>query len=241
MQSKAVLVLSTAFIFASASVVNAQIAPSGDQVPSRFSFGADLTISQPKGEFASNVPNGYGFDLTGMFRLDRGGYFNLRADLGGVRYGHERQQIGFPISGRIAVDLNTDNQIGFGALGAQLQIPDGWFRPYANASIAGTYFWTESSISGTGNSDAVLNTTNLDDWSYAWIFGGGVMIPFGKSIGALNLGAKYHYGASATYLKKGDITDNPDGSITLNPRNSETDLVLWQVGVSFVIPRSSGH
>jgi hypothetical protein len=241
MQSKAVLVLSTAFIFASASVVNAQIAPSGDQDPSRFSFGADLTISQPKGEFASNVPNGYGFDLTGMFRLDPRGYFNLRADLGGVRYGHERQQIGFPISGRIAVDLNTDNQIGFGALGAQLQIPDGWFRPYANASIAGTYFWTESSISGTGNSDAVLNTTNLDDWSHAWIFGGGVMIPFGKSIGALNLGAKYHHGASATYLKRGDITDNPDGSITLNPRNSKTDLVLWQLGVSFVIPRSSGH
>jgi hypothetical protein len=139
------------------------------------------------------------------------------------------------------VDLNTDNQIGFGALGVQLQIPDGWFRPYANASIAGTYFWTESSISGTGNSDAVLNTTNLDDWSHAWIFGGGVMIPFGKSIGALNLGAKYHYGASATYLKKGDITDNPDGSITLNPRNSKTDLVLWQLGLSFVIPRSSGH
>ena len=174
-----------------------------------------------------------------MFRLDPQGYFNLRADLGGVRYGHERQRIGFPISGRVAVDLNTDNQIGFGALGAQLQIPDGWFRPYANAAIAATYFWTESSISGTDNSDAVLNTTNLDDWSHAWIFGGGVMIPFGKSIGALNLGAKYHYGASATYLKEGDITDNPDGSINLNPRNSKTDLVLWQLGVSFSIPRST--
>jgi len=241
MQSKAVLVLSTAFIFASASVVDAQIAPYGDQVPSRFSFGADLTISQPKGEFANNVPNGYGFDLTGMFRLDPQGYFNLRADLGGVQYGHEQQLIGFPISGRLSVDLNTDNRIGFGSIGAQLQVPDGWFRPYANAAIGATYFWTESSISGTGNSDAVLNTTNLDDWSHAWIFGGGVMIPFGKSIGALNLGAKYHYGASATYLKKGDITDNPDGSITLNPRNSKTDLVLWQLGVSFAIPRSTGH
>jgi hypothetical protein len=241
MQSKAVLVLSTAFIFASASVVDAQIAPYGDQVPSRFSFGADLTISQPKGEFASNVPNGYGFDLTGMFRLDPQGYFNLRADLGGVRYGHERQRIGFPISGRIAVDLNTDNQIGFGALGAQLQIPDGWFRPYANASIAATYFWTESSISGADNSGSVLSTTNLDDWSHAWIFGGGVMIPFGRSTGALNLGARYHYGATATYLKEGDITDNPDGTINLNPRNSKTDLVLWQLGVSFAIPRSTGH
>ena len=240
MQSKAVLVLSTAFIFASASAADAQFS-NVTMLPSRFSFGGDLALSQPKGEFANNVPNGYGFDLTGMFRLDPQGYFNLRADLGGVRYGHERQRVGFPASGRVAVDLNTDNQIGFGAFGAQLQIPDGWFRPYANAAVAATYFWTESSISGANNSESFLQTTNLDDWSHAWIFGGGVMIPFGRSIGALNLGARYHYGASATYLKKGDITDNPNGSINLNPRNSKTDLVLWQLGVSFAIPRSTGH
>ena len=240
MQSKAVLVLSTAFIFASASAADAQFS-NVTTLPSRFSFGGDLALSQPKGEFANNVPNGYGFDLTGMFRLDPQGYFNLRADLGGVRYGHERVRVGFPISGRVAVDLNTDNQIGFGAFGVQLQIPDGWFRPYANAAVAATYFWTESSISGADNSEAFDQTTKLDDWSHAWVFGGGVMIPFGKSIGALNLGARYHYGASATYLKEGDITDNPDGSINLNPRNSKTDLVLWQLGVSFAIPRSTGH
>ena len=52
------------------------------------------------------------------------------------------------------------------------------------------------------------------------------MIPFGKSIGALNLGARYHYGARARYLREGDITDNPDGSININPRSSKTDLVL---------------
>lgn len=240
MQSKAVLVLSTAFIFASASAAGAQFS-NVTMLPSRFSFGGDLALSQPKGEFANNVPNGYGFDLTGMFRLDPQGYFNLRADLGGVRYGHERQRVGFPVSGRVAVDLNTDNQIGFGAFGVQMQIPDGWFRPYANAAVAATYFWTESSISGADNSESFLQTTNLDDWSHAWIFGGGLMIPFGRSIGALNLGARYHYGASATYLKEGDITDNPDGSINLNPRNSKTDLVLWQLGVSFAIPRSTGH
>jgi len=240
MQSKAVLVLNTAFIFASVSAANAQLS-NVEMLPSRFSFGGDPAISQPKGEFANNVPNGYGFDLTGMFKLDPQGYFNLRADLGGVRYGHERQRIGFPVSGRDAGDLNTDNQIGFGAFGVQLQIPDGWFRPYANAAVAATYFWTESSISGADNSESFLQTTNLDDWSHAWIFGGGVMIPFGRSIGALNLGARYHYGSTATYLRKGDITDNPDGTINLNPRNSKTDLVLWQLGVSFAIPRSTGH
>jgi hypothetical protein len=238
MQSKAVLVLSAAFIFASASAADAQIS-NVTMLLSRFSFGGDLAISQPKGEFASNVPNGYGFDLTGMFKIDPSGYFNIRADVGGVQYGREIQRVNFPNTGRVSLDLETDNRIGFGAIGAQLQIPDGWFRPYANAAIATTYFWTESSISGAGNPESLLSTTNYDDWSHAWIFGGGLVIPFGRSVGALNLGARYHYGAHATYLRKGDIIDNPDGSITLNPRSSKTDLVLWQVGVSFSIPRPS--
>ncbi len=238
MQFKAVLILITAFIVAAGSNLDAQIVFNSTSVPSRFSFGGDVVISQPKGEFAANVPNGYGFDMTGMFKVDPRGYFNIRADVGGIQYGRETQRVNFPNTGRVALNLETDNRIGFGAIGAQLQIPDGWFRPYANAAVAATYFWTESSLSGTDNSFQAISTTNNDDWSHAWIFGGGLMIPFGKSLGALNMGARYHYGARATYLRKGDIIDNPDGTITLNLRNSKTDLVLWQLGVSFVIPRT---
>lgn len=240
MQSRAVSVLITAFFVASGNRLGAQIIYDSGSVPSRFSVGGDVVISQPKGEFANNVPIGYGFDLTGMLKVDPRGYVNLRADLGGVQYGRETQRVNFlPTTGRVSLDVQTANRIGFGSIGAQLQIPDGWFRPYANAAFAPTYFWTESSISGTDNSYDFASTTNQDDWSHAWVFGGGVMIPFGKSLGALNLGAKYFYGGHATYLREGDITDNPDGSITLNPRSSKTDLVLWQLGVSFKIPRPS--
>ncbi len=240
MQSRAVSVLITACFVASAQTVGAQIIYPSGSVPSRFSFGGDVVISQPKGEFANNVPTGYGFDLTGMLRLDPRGYLNIRADLGGVQYGRETQRVNFPNTGRVSLDVETDNRIGFGSIGAQLQIPDGWFRPYANAAFAPTYFWTESSISGIDDTSGdFASTTNQDDWSHAWVFGGGLMIPFGKSMGALNLGAKYFYGGQASYLREGDITDNPDGTITINPRSSKTDLVLWQVGVSFKIPQPS--
>lgn len=235
MLSKAVLVLSTAGALVFPPVAGAQIVYNPGQIPTRFSFGADVVVAQPKGELASNVPTGYGFDFNGMFRLDRKGWINLRADLGGVQYGHERQRVGSLVSGRVNLNVETDNRIGFGSFGAQVQVPDGWFRPYANAAIASTYFWTASTLSGA-DSYAYASDTNYDDWSHAWVFGGGVMIPFGKSLGALNLGAKYHYGARANYLREGDIIDNPDGSITLNPRSSKTDLVLWQVGLSFKIP-----
>lgn len=235
MQSKAVFLLSTACIFASAIPAGAQIVYNAPKLPGRFTVGADFAISQPKGEFANNVPTGYGFDLNGLFKLDPKGWIGLRADAGGVRYGHEHIDLGF-FSG-IELDLNTDNRIEFGALGLQLQFPDGWLRPYATASYAGVHFTTESCVS---NPDGLVQDqchSNHGDWASAGVFGGGLVIPFGKSSGSLNLGARYHYGAKATYLRKGDIIDNPDGSVTLNVRSSKTDLVLWQIGFTYNIPQ----
>ena len=241
MRSEAVFLLSTACLFASAKVVSAQIVYNSTQTPSRFTVGADFAISQPKGEFASNVPTGYGFDLNGLLKLDQKGWFGLLLNLGGVRYGHEHSNLGFFGPLGVELDLNTDNRIEFGALGLQLQIPDGWFRPYASASYAGVHFTTESCVSNPDNLVQEVCNANHGDWAGAGVFGGGLAIPFGKSFGALNLGARYHYGAKATYLRKGDIIDNPDGTVTLNVRSSKTDLVLWQIGFSYNIPQPTGH
>jgi hypothetical protein len=240
MRSNAVFLLSTACLFASAGIADAQITYQAGNIPSRFSVGGDFTVSQPKGEFADNVPTGYGFDVTALYRIDRSGWLSVRADAGGNQYGHEHIGLGF-ITPRVQLDLNTDNRFGFASLGLQLQFPDGWIRPYANAAYAGVDFFTQSCV--TANDDAYQDQchTNHGDWAGAGVFGGGILIPFGKSLGALNLGARYHYGAKATYLRKGDITDNPDGSVTLNLHSSKTDLVLWQIGFSFAIPSPSTH
>jgi hypothetical protein len=138
------------------------------------------------------------------------------------------------------LSLNTNNRIGFGSLGLQLQFPDGALRPYASASYGLVRFYTQSCVSADDPSIEDQCQTNHGDWAGAGIFGGGFLVPLGTSF-SLNLGARYHYGAKASYLKKGDIVDNPDGTVTLNVRNSKTDLVLWQIGVSFAIPQSTGR
>lgn len=237
------LVLSVLFGAVSVTELDAQVFDSRSG-PSRFQVGGDFVVSQPKGELANNIDNGFGFNGTGMFRLDPKGFVSLRADVGGVQYGRELIEIPFSqFTGRIALDLETTNSIAWGAIGGHLQIPEGWFRPYANASIAYTHFSTESSLTGSDDDYEYATTTNQSDGSRAWIFGGGVVIPFGSkyALGGLNLGARYYYGGNATYLREGDIIDNADGSVTLNPRTSKTDLVLWQLGVSFVLPRGSGR
>lgn len=242
MQSRAMSVLITAIVFASISDLEAQVVFNSPSVPSRFQVGIDAVLSQPKGEFATNIGNGYGLNGTGMFRLDPNGFLNIRADVGTVQYGRETQRVPYaPITGRINLDVETTNNIAWGSIGGQLQVPNGWFRPYANAAIAYTDFSTRSTLTGSDDNYEYASTTNQHDGSRAWIFGGGVVIPFGNkfALGGINLGARYYYGGRATYLREGDIIDNADGTITVTPRNSKTDLVLWQLGASFVIPRAT--
>jgi hypothetical protein len=240
MSLKAVSVLSTASIFAWVSIGGAQIVYNSVSGPSRFSAGADGVVSQPKGEFANNVGRGWGFNLNGLYRIDYKGFLSIRADVGTVQYARERKDASFlGITGRVALDLETTNNIQWGAIGPQIMIADGPFRPYANAQVAYTNFSTTSTLSDPYGQFQPISNQNAHDGSHAWIFGSGVQIPFGTS-GAFNLGAKYYYGGRATYLTKGDITDNPDGTITLHPRNSKTDMVLWQLGFALVIPRGSG-
>ncbi len=73
----------------------------------------------------------------------------------------------------------------------------------------------------------------------AWVYGTGVNIPFGRKFpsGMLNFGARYYQGAEAAYLRKGDITDNADGTISFTPRRSRIDMILWQLGAAFTLPR----
>ena len=209
-------------------------------VPSRFSIGGDVVMLKPKGEFANNVARGWGINGTGLFRLDDKGYVQLRFDGGVAQYGSETKKIPLnPITGRVSFEVETSNVIGWAGLGGQLQIPDGRFRPYVNGSIAYTDFSTTSSLKGVDDTFGDFSTRNQHDGSHAWIYGAGVNIPFGRRFtsGMLNFGARYYRGAEAAYLKKGDIIDNPDGTISFTPRRSKTDMILWQLGASFTIPR----
>ena len=210
--------------------------------PSRFSIGGGLLFSQPKGEFANNIGNGFGGDAFGLARLDPAGALSLRADVGGLQYGSETLPATSVFGGRTGFEVQTTNNILWGAIGPQLMIPVGPVRPYANAEIAVLGFSTTSSVRGTGQyqGETFASTENQSDNTRSWIFGGGVFIPFSGTLSlmALDVGGRYFTGGEATYLKEGAIRDNPDGSITIFPSHSKTDQVMWHVGVSYTIPNS---
>jgi len=209
--------------------------------PSRFSIDGDLLVAQPKGEFSTQLDtNGAGANIGGLFRIDKEGLLSIRADIGGMQYGSETLHVPYlPITGRVSLDVETTNNVFWGSIGPQIQVPVGPVQPYVNAAIGFMDFNTSTSVRGSDSQYEYARTTNSDDATSAWIFGGGAYVPFGSSKSwRLHVGGRYFYGGEAQYLTEGDIVDNPDGSITLQPRFSKTDQVTWQLGVSYTFPQT---
>lgn len=225
-----------------ASAAHAQRRPprSWEREPSRFSIVGDLLVAQPKGEFATQLDTeGFGMNVGALFRIDREGLLSIRGDLGGMQYGSETLHAPYlPITGRVALDVETSNNAFWGSIGPQIQVPVGPVQPYINAAIGFMALVTSTSVRGSDSDYEYASTTNSDDATSAYIFGGGLYVPFGTTkTWKLHAGARYFYGGEATYLTEGDIVDNDDGSVTLQHRHSKTDQVTWQVGVSYTFPQ----
>ncbi|HEX6307202.1 MAG TPA: hypothetical protein VFZ69_03380 [Longimicrobiales bacterium] len=203
----------------------------------RFYVGIQGAYARPVGEFGDYVKHGGGLDLHLAWPIAAGGPLALRAGGGFVVYGSETREVCFSttVGCRILLDLTTTNNIAYGNIGPQLMVPTGSVRPYVNGSIGFSYFATTSSLDGVdGNDDDFASTTNFDDVTFAWGTGGGLLIELsrGRTPVLLDLGVRYHGNGEAEYLRRGDILDHPDGSITITPTRSEANLLSLQLGVT---------
>lgn len=206
----------------------------------RWSGSLAFAVMQPVGEFRENVANGVGVDGEAAFAVDRRGIFSIRALMNFTGYGHEvnRSMFSQTVGSRILVDVVTQNEIFSFGVGPRLQVPAGPVRPYVGASAGFANFSTSSHIRdrdyGDDGSDEDYKTTQLSDTRFAWTGSAGVLIPVRWSRTTpiqIDAGATYHGGDKARYLRPGDITDNPDGTISFDPRYTATRFMVYRLGV----------
>ena len=197
----------------------------------------NFAVSQPLGDLGDFIGEGYGITGGFVWNLDRDRVFGIRAEGGFVQYGNERTGVCF-LSCRVPLEINTSNDIVFGGIGPQITVPAGPLRPYMNASAGFSYFFTHSSVSGENDYESVFDATNHDDAVFALTGGGGFLIPLSmrRTPVLLDIGATFHRNGEATYLRKGSIRDNPDGSIEINPIRSEANFITYRLGVSIGVP-----
>jgi len=208
--------------------------------PLRMFTGGELLFAFPTGEFAENVDFGIGIGGHARFPLDSSDLMSIRFDLGFINYGNETIRICVTQPCRVTGDLTTSNNIAFAGVGPELGIGSGAARLYANVSIGFAYFGTSSSVSGSSNQESFASSTNHDDVTFAWMGGPGfqLQVSRGRVPIWLDVGGRYHGNGEARYLRRGDIRDEPDGSVTITPQHSETNLWTLRVGVSVGLPES---
>lgn len=218
----------------------------GQREPNAFERRSSGTISfiqsRPQDALSRNIGLGYGVNGTYLFRLDKNGYFGLRADGGFLQYGDESKRVPLSstIGGRVQVDVSTTNYIVPLSIGPQIMWPKGTIRPYANAGLGGQFFFTQSSVEGSDNSTTFARTTNQWDKTGTWVAGGGLyVLLYQKRFNVLlDIGAQYINGGRARYLKPGSIEDLPDNQIRVTPMESNTHMVLMKLGVRLGDARS---
>jgi hypothetical protein len=208
--------------------------------PARVALGGGVSVAQPVGEFKNYVDNGFGGGGHFMYRVDPRGYFALRADIGFLVYGHETIRVGLPGAGRVELDVSTSNNIFTYSIGPQLMVPTGPIRPYVNATVGGAYFYTQSSVGGSDNAADFASTRNFDDNVPSYGYGGGIFVPFAVRNAdiSLDLGARFIRNGHTRYLREGGIEDLPTGGYVVSPTESETDFVLYHLGVSVGLRRN---
>ena len=217
---------------AAPAAVSAQEAPR----PRNFSGGIGAIYGAPQGEFSDYVNNAWGLGGFFAWTPQSAPAFALRLDAGFMNYGREtlRVPLSSTIGGRIMVDVTTDNNIAYLGIGPQVMLPSGPIRPYANAAVGLSYFATTSSVRGDDSSQNFASDTNFDDAVFQWSLGGGVMIPVsrGRLPVSIDLGTRYHGNGEVTYVTEGGISDNPDGSITINAIESQARVLTVHLGVA---------
>ena len=150
-----------------------------------------------------------------------------------MQYGSETLHVPYlPITGRVSLDVETTNNVVWGSIGPQIQVPVGPVQPYMNAAIGFMDFRTSTSVSGSDSDYEYARSTNSDDATSAWIFGGGLYVPLGTSevVEASCGRAGTSTAERRPISREGDIIDNPDGSVTLfteTEQDGSGDVAGW--------------
>jgi opacity protein-like surface antigen len=212
--------------------------PRADRDIPRFIIGGDLAITQPKGELAGYISSGGGLSFSALVRLERQGLLFARFEGGGAIYGTDTRRFSYAFR---SFELETNNEIQWFSVGPEVMVPGGPLRPYVGAAYSLTRFRTSSTITERSTNEEYDSVDHASDFTTGWVFGGGFYIPFGsRSSFAAKIGAKYHIGGEANFVREEDVRDARIEADTFPMSRSKADFVLWQIGITWRIPRMTG-
>lgn len=225
-----------ALLLLAAGTTDASAQHHGHRRQARSVIGMQFIWADPQGEFGYFVDEGYGLGGHAVLNLSRHGGIGLRMDGTFIVYGHEHfSEPLSPSIPRVWVDVTTDNLIASGFIGPQITLGHGDLRPYVHGGFGFSYFATRSSVDdGSCCGYGHIATTNFDDWTPAVTGGGGLYLALSRHV-LIDVSAQYVHNAKVEYMREGGIIEDPDGSLWLEVIESDVNLWVWKLGVTFAI------
>ncbi len=215
-----------------------------------FQLGAGGLMGTPKGEFADNVENdGWGFTGWIAYGQPRS-MITVGGDFGFMNYGRETYtDILNPLTPDILIDITTTNDIFMGHAFVRLGPTTGAWRPYVEGIGGFQYLRTKTVVEYAEDYwdedlDPIGESTNWDDWTGSYGFGGGIDFYLGGTSEGIQPGeffdfllsfnARYLYGGEAEYMKEGSIHVDDD-EVDYRLQFSKTDILVLTLGFSMSI------
>ncbi len=209
-----------------------------EQMRDRFVASLALMGGQPVGQFSDFVDFMLGAAGSLVFNVGSQRVLGVRLNLELQEFDRDTRALTFvdPLI-QFDFDVTTVNTIVSVGAGPQISAPTGRIRPYAFGTVGFAYFVTSTSISFADQADTALtvaSSTNFDEWTFAAEAGGGLLINVvrGRHPIFIDLSVTYRSTGHATYLPEGSIEQAPNGMVTVTPIESDTDQILYRIGVS---------
>lgn len=205
-----------------------------------FSGGVAFAVSDPKGDFGKNTGNGYGVDVSGVWRLEEQGILNLRFEGSFLSYASSTRRVPFVGTGNlIKLDLKTSSNIFTLVGGPQLLGSKGPFTPYVTALGGFSYFGTNTSVQGSNNTNEdFASTNNSSDASLAYGGGAGLIARIyrsGTTDVRLELGARYLRHDNAKYLNDQRVQEGFENNRDPIPLKGRADFMTYFIGFNAVL------
>jgi hypothetical protein len=199
--------------------------PSGlREVRNDGSLGLTLVVAQPLGEFRRNSDVAAGLTGFAVVGLGRSSGVGLRIDGTYMVYDADYRGYG----------LSTTSSIGSLAIGPQVTLGHGPIRPYGFATLGGSLFWTsltDDNYCGCYDSEVFFLNGRFTTVTQV---GTGLLITVSqrRTPVALDLGVRDVRHERVRYVPAGGITENADGSFSVQRVETPVRMRVFQIGVS---------
>ena len=208
---------------------------------------SSFLITNGLGEFGDLTGVGFGFTMGSTWMPKRNSGFGVRLDLSLNLYDRESTPTCLTDPCWIEGDVVTNYGAFQFGIGPEWTVTSGPVQPYIFATVGRSVFYTSLGLELCGrgghdhhhSSDSCYSeaTENYHtDWGPVVRGGGGLRFKIWKFFG-LYLGAVYQHVGTRTYMVKGDLDLNDDGSVTIGKkRYSAANNLGFEFGLHWDIP-----